>query len=116
VIKGKKISEGLYEVEDLVEKPKPEDAPSNLAIVGKYVITPETFGCIEEASDNNSGELRLIDGFKKLLKKQKIYAKILEGKRFDTGVKLGLIQATIEYALKRPDLGPELKKYLKDLL
>ncbi len=115
VIKGKALTDDLYEVEDLVEKPKPEVAPSNLAIIGKYIITPEVFDCIEKAPKSKDGELRLIDGFGELLKIQKIFAKKLEGSRFDTGTKIGLIKATIEFGLKRTDLGPDLKKYLKGL-
>lgn len=112
---GKVGTDGLVEVDILVEKPKPEKAPSNLAIIGKYVITPEVFDCIEKGGRSAGGELRLIDGLEVLLKKQRIFGKILEGKRYDTGQKIGLIQATIDFALKRKDLGPELKKYLKSL-
>ncbi len=113
IVKGREVSEGLYEVEDLVEKPKPENAPSNLAIVGKYIITPEVFPCIEKANGSVGGELRLIDGFKELLKTQRIYARILRGDRFDTGHKAGLISATLHYAMKRPELAKELNEYLK---
>lgn len=115
VIGGKHLKDGLYEVEQLVEKPKPDKAPSNLAVIGKYIITPEVFDCIEQGGRSAGGEQRLIDGFEVLLKKQRIYGKILEGKRYDTGQKIGLITATIDFALKRPDLGPELRKYLKSL-
>jgi len=115
IIKGKKMGPDLYEIEDLVEKPQPEDSPSNLAIIGKYVITPEVFPCIKSSKGSKDGELRLIDGFKNLLSKQKIYAKILHGKRYDTGTKIGLIKATIDFAMKRPKLAEELKEYLKQL-
>jgi UTP--glucose-1-phosphate uridylyltransferase len=115
MIGGRKIDDLLYEVETLVEKPKPENAPSNLAVIGKYIITPEVFDCIENSKRSAGGEQRLIDGFEVLLKKQRIYGKILEGKRYDTGQKIGLITATIDFALKRKDLGPELRKYLKSL-
>ncbi len=115
VIGGRCVENGLYEVEQLVEKPQPTDAPSNLAIIGKYIITPEVFDCIERGGRSAGGEQRLIDGFEVLLKRQRIYGKILDGKRYDTGQKIGLITATIDYALKRPDLGPELKRYLKTL-
>lgn len=115
VIGGRNIHDGLYEVEQLVEKPKPEKAPSNLAIIGKYIITPEIFDSIEKSGRSAGGEQRLIDGFEVLLKKQRIYGQVLEGKRYDTGQKIGLIQATIDFALKRPDLAPALKKYLKEL-
>ncbi len=115
IIKGKKMGPDLYEIEDLVEKPQPKDSPSNLAIIGKYVITPEVFPCIKSSKGSKDGELRLIDGFKNLLSKQKIYAKILHGKRYDTGTKIGLIKATIDFAMKRPKLAEELKEYLKQL-
>ncbi len=112
---GQQVSDNLYKVERLVEKPKPEDAPSNLAIIGKYIITPEVFDCIERGGRSAGGEQRLIDGFEVLLKTQPIYGKILEGRRYDTGQKIGLITATIDFALKRPDIGPELREYLKKL-
>jgi UTP--glucose-1-phosphate uridylyltransferase len=115
MIGGNPLQNGLYEVNQLVEKPKPENAPSNLAVIGKYIITPEVFDCIEKGGRSQGGELRLIDGFEQLLKTQKIYAKILEGRRYDTGQKIGLLQANIDFALKHPELGPELKAYLKSL-
>lgn len=115
VIKGKKIKELLFEVEDLVEKPKPEKAPSNLGIIGKYIVTPEIFKALENSKTSHGGEIRLIDGFMELKKTQKIYGKVLQGKRYDTGTKIGLIKATIDFALKREDLGPELREYLKNI-
>lgn len=115
MIGGNHVKDGLYEVNQLVEKPKPDQAPSNLAVIGKYIITPEVFDCIEKGGRSEGGELRLIDGFEQLLKTQKIFAKILEGRRYDTGQKIGLLQANIDYALKHPELGPELKAYLKTL-
>ncbi|EKD48239.1 MAG: hypothetical protein ACD_65C00051G0003 [uncultured bacterium] len=103
-----------HEVKSLVEKPKPENAPSNLGIIGKYICTPEIFKHLEKAkSSHKDGEIRLIDGFRSLLKEQKIYACELEGTRYDTGDKLGLIKATIDFALKRPDLKNDLTKFLK---
>ncbi len=121
VIKGKKInlesikSDSIYQVEAVVEKPKPEQAPSNLAIIGKYIITPEVFNCIEKGKKSTGNELRLIDGFEVLLQTQKIYSKVLEGKRYDTGQKIGLLKANIDFALERNDIAPDLKKYLKSL-
>lgn len=104
----------LYEIETLVEKPKPENAPSNLAIIGKYVLTPEIIPALEQANASlPDGELRLIDGLRELNKSQKIYGYEVEGRHYDTGDKLGLIKATIDFALARPDLAPELKEYLK---
>jgi len=109
-------SEGrLHEVELLVEKPAPRKAPSNLGIIGKYVVTPEIIHALEKAKSSHGGEIRLIDGFLQLKKKEKVYAYEIAGKRYDTGNKLGLIQATIDYALKRKDLGPKLKAYLRSL-
>ena len=103
----------LIEIEGMVEKPESKDAPSNLGIIGKYVCTPEIFAELEAAeSATRDGEIRLIDGFRSLIKKQPIYGWELEGTRYDCGTKIGLIKATINWALKRPDLGPELEKYL----
>lgn len=118
VIKGQSVKKGkktLYDIETLVEKPKPHEAPSNMGIIGKYVCTPEIFKALENANSEKDNELRLIHGFKELLKTQKVYGLPLEGKRFDCGSKLGLITATIEFGLKRKDLGPELKKYIASL-
>lgn len=115
-IQLKGIENNLFEVQDLVEKPKPEAAPSNLGIIGKYVVTPEIIQALEKAKASHGGEIRLIDGFAKLKKDQKIYGCEIEGKRYDTGTKLGLITANIDFALKRKDLGPELKKYLKQTI
>jgi UTP--glucose-1-phosphate uridylyltransferase len=106
---------GVYQVNQLIEKPQPEKAPSNLAIIGKYIVTPAVFECIATGGRSAGGEQRLIDGFEQLMKKEKIYARILEGTRYDTGQKIGLITATIDFALKRPDIGPELRNYLKNL-
>ncbi|MFA5829587.1 MAG: UTP--glucose-1-phosphate uridylyltransferase GalU [Candidatus Gracilibacteria bacterium] len=117
MIKAKKGSshDRLCEIEKLVEKPSPEKAPSNLGIIGKYIVTPEIIEALEKAKPSHGGEIRLIDGFSQLLKKQKIYGYEIMGKRYDTGTKMGLITATIDFALKRKDLGPELRKYLKSL-
>src|SRR5437899_2137663 len=105
----------LFEVLDLVEKPKPENAPSNLAVIGRYILTPEVFETLSTTQFGVGGELQLTDGLCGLLKKQKMYAYVYEGRRHDTGDKLGFLKATIEFALKRPDLGDDLRKYLKDL-
>lgn len=115
VIDGKSEDNKLYEITSLVEKPAPEKAPSNLGIIGKYVCTPEIFAALEKADSGKDGEIRLIDGFMELQKTQKIYGRVLEGKRFDCGSKLGLLTANIEFALKRDNLGPALKKYITSL-
>lgn len=111
----KKLNSHTFEIDYLVEKPSPKKAPSNFAIIGKYICTPEIFKALEKATPSVGGEIRLIDGFIELAKSQKIVGLELIGKHYDTGHKLGLIQATIAFALKRKDIGPELKKYLKSL-
>jgi UTP--glucose-1-phosphate uridylyltransferase len=105
----------LHKIKSLIEKPDPDQAPSNLGIIGKYVVTPEIITALEQAKPSHGGEIRLIDGFMQLLKKQPIYGYEIEGKRYDTGDKLGLIKATVDFALKRKDLAPALKKYLRSL-
>lgn len=105
----------LFEVHNLVEKPKPEDAPSNQAIIGRYILTPAIFDMLESTDLGTGGELQLTDGLKRLLQHEKIYGYRFEGKRHDTGDKLGFLKATVEFALKRDDLGPDFLSYLKTL-
>jgi UTP--glucose-1-phosphate uridylyltransferase len=105
----------LFEVQNLVEKPKPEDAPSNLAIIGRYILTPTIFEALASTELGSGGELQLTDALRQLLKKEKIYGYIFEGKRYDTGDKLGFLKATVEFALKRADLGADFRQYLKTL-
>lgn len=105
----------LFEVHDLVEKPKFADAPSNLAIIGRYILTPAIFEMLESIEPGSGGELQLTDGLRALLKKEKIYGYIFEGKRHDAGDKLGFLKATVEFALKRDDLGADFRAYLKTL-
>jgi UTP--glucose-1-phosphate uridylyltransferase len=105
----------LFEIHNMVEKPKLEDAPSNLAIIGRYILTPAVFETLAETPLGTGGELQLTDGMKLLLKREKMYAYVYEGKRHDTGDKLGFLKATVEFALKREDLGGPLREYLKSL-
>jgi len=105
----------LFEVHDLVEKPKPKDAPSNLAIIGRYILTPAIFEMLASTELGAGGELQLTDGLRQLLKKEKVYGYTFEGKRHDTGDKLGFLKATVEFALKREDLGGDFRQYLMDL-
>ncbi len=105
----------LYEVKNMVEKPKPEDAPSNLAIIGRYVLTPRIFDMLEATEPGKGGELQLTDGIKQLLKHEKVYGYTFEGTRHDTGDKLGMLKATVEFGLKREDLGKEFRNFLKTL-
>ncbi len=105
----------LFRIRNLVEKPKREDAPSNLAIVGRYILTPEIFTSIESIEPGKGGEIQLTDALKHLLRSRPIYGFKFEGKRFDAGDKLGFLQATVELALKRYDLGADFREYLKKL-
>lgn len=105
----------LFEVRDLVEKPKFEEAPSNLAIIGRYILTPTIFETLTSITPGSGGELQLTDGLRALLKKEKIYGFTFEGKRHDAGDKLGFLKATVEFALKRDDLGNDFREYLKGL-
>ena len=105
----------LYEIRNMVEKPRLEDAPSNLAIIGRYILTPAVFGTLAQIKAGAGGELQLTDGMKVLLKKEKMYGYVYEGRRHDTGDKLGFLKATVEFALKREDLGGPLKEYLRGL-
>jgi UTP--glucose-1-phosphate uridylyltransferase len=105
----------LFEINSMVEKPKPEDAPSKLAIIGRYILTPALFEALLETKAGTGGELQLTDGMKLLLKKERIFAYVFEGKRHDTGDKLGFLKATVEFAMQRPDLGRDFRDYLKHL-
>jgi UTP--glucose-1-phosphate uridylyltransferase len=105
----------LYEIVSMVEKPPLQEAPSNLAIIGRYILTPAIFDVLEKTQLGKGGELQLTDGMKSLLKQEKMYAYVYEGKRHDTGDKLGFLKATVEFALKRDDLGGPLKEYLRTL-
>lgn len=113
VISGDAVNEHLWRVSGLVEKPKPEDAPSNIAVVGRYILQPSIFEAIEETAEGAGGEIQLTDAIAKQLEKESVYAYEFEGKRFDCGSKLGYLEATVEYALKHPEVGAEFAEYLK---
>ncbi|MBL8209267.1 MAG: UTP--glucose-1-phosphate uridylyltransferase GalU [Bryobacterales bacterium] len=103
----------LYRVHNLVEKPKASEAPSNLAIIGRYILTPDIFNSIESIPPGSGGEIQLTDALKHLLRQKPIYGLKFEGKRYDAGDKLGFLKATVEFALKRHDLGGPFRDYLK---
>ena len=105
----------LYKVDDLVEKPPKETAPSNLAIIGRYILEPEIFELLASTHPGAGGEIQLTDGLRALLAQQQVYGWRFEGKRYDAGDKLGYLIATVEFALRRPDLGSAFQKYLKSL-
>jgi len=116
IIEAKRISEGIYEVKDLIEKPNPIEAPSDLAIVGRYILNYTIFNAIEHTEPGKNGEIQLTDAIRKLLSKEKVYAYEFEGIRYDVGEKLGLIKANIAFSLKRDDLKEPLLDYLRQLL
>jgi len=108
-------ADGIYTVRDLVEKPKREDAPSNLAIIGRYILTPDIFEELEITAQDRTGEIQLTNGVRRLLQKRPIYAYEIKGVRHDTGNKLGYLKAVVYFALKREDLAEEFKAYLRSL-
>ncbi|MGO4942621.1 UTP--glucose-1-phosphate uridylyltransferase GalU [Ruoffia tabacinasalis] len=110
------VSEGIYSVNSFVEKPEPEDAPSNLAIVGRYLLKPEIFEILENQGPGRGGEIQLTDAIDTLNRTQRVFALEFKGKRYDVGNKLGMLEANIEYGLKHPELKDELKEYLKSLV
>jgi UTP--glucose-1-phosphate uridylyltransferase len=105
----------LFRIRNLVEKPKASEAPSNLAIIGRYVLTPEIFPSIEAVQPGSGGEIQLTDGLRHLLRNRPIYGLKFDGTRYDAGDKLGFLKATVEFALKRYDLGGPFRQYLKSL-
>lgn len=113
VINGSRKENSVYEVQDLVEKPSPEKAPSNLGIVGRYLLTPEIFDILGNTKLGVGNELQLTDGLKELLKTQTIHACEFEGRRYDIGTKLDYVRATIEFSLKRKDMHAEIIKHMK---
>lgn len=115
VIDAEEIEPNVYKIKDMVEKPAFADAPSDLAIIGRYIFTPDIFEAIEQTTPGSGGEIQITDAMRILLKKRPFYAVKLEGKRHDAGDKLGFLIATVELALKRDDLGTEFRNYLKTL-
>ena len=116
IIEPREISDRVYQVLNIVEKPPPDEAPSNLGVVGRYVLMPEIFDFLEAASPGKNNEIQLTDALQSLLGKQAVYALEFEGTRYDTGNPLGWLKATVSMALKRTDIGPELGDYIRRLL
>ena len=110
-----RLGGNVFEIKNMVEKPKMEDAPSKLAVIGRYILTPRIFEMLERTPLGAGGELQLTDGMRLLLQHEKIYGFRFEGKRHDTGDKLGFLKATVEFALKRQDMGADFREYLKTL-
>jgi UTP--glucose-1-phosphate uridylyltransferase len=115
IIAASKAEERVLAVSGLIEKPRPDDAPSNNAIIGRYILTPDIFEILEKTSPDARGEIQITDALKTLLKTRPIDGYLFEGTRYDAGDKLGFLKATVEFALKREDLGADFRAYLKTL-
>lgn len=117
IVDGVKTDDpNLLKVKDMIEKPSVEEAPSRFAALGRYVITPEVFDVLEQTKPGKGGEIQLTDALRVMAHNGSVYAYNFTGKRYDTGNKLGYLKATVEFALRRPDMGPQFRQYLKDLL
>lgn len=117
IVDGVKTDDpNLLKVKDMIEKPSVEEAPSRFAALGRYVITPEVFDVLEQTKPGKGGEIQLTDALRVMAHNGSVYAYNFTGKRYDTGNKLGYLKATVEFALRLPDLGPQFRQYLKDLL
>jgi UTP--glucose-1-phosphate uridylyltransferase len=116
LVQDEGFASSVYRVHDLVEKPRPGQTSSTLAIIGRYVLTPDIFGLLETAEPGIGGEIQLTDALKRLLPHRPIYGICFEGKRYDAGDKLGLLTATLEFALEHKEIGQRLRKYLRDNL
>jgi UTP--glucose-1-phosphate uridylyltransferase len=115
VIDAEEVEPNVFLIKDMVEKPRFEDAPSDLAIVGRYIFTPDIFSAIEGTTPGAGGEIQITDAMRRLVKERPFYAVKLDGVRHDAGDKLGFLKATVELALKRNDLGLKFREYLKSL-
>lgn len=115
IVDGKPTDDpNLLKVKDMIEKPSMEEAPSRFAALGRYVITPEVFEVLEQTKPGKGGEIQLTDALRVMARNGSVYAYNFTGKRYDTGNKLGYLKATVEFALRRPDLGPQFREYLKN--
>jgi UTP--glucose-1-phosphate uridylyltransferase len=112
VIKGKEVSKNVYKISDMVEKPKASAAPSDLAIIGRYILTPDIFNIIQKTPPGKGGEIQLTDALKTLLKRRPVYGYLFEGRRYDGGDKLGYLKATVELALKNKEVKDDFREYL----
>jgi UTP--glucose-1-phosphate uridylyltransferase len=115
IVAGEPIEDRVVRITDMVEKPAPDKAPSNLAIIGRYLLPPEIFQILDETRSDVGGEIQLTSALKTLLSRRPIDGYLFEGRRYDAGDKLGFLKATVEFALKRKDLGEPFREYLKGL-
>jgi UTP--glucose-1-phosphate uridylyltransferase len=116
IVKGMHIEDGVHKVKDLIEKPEVGSSPSNIAILGRYIITPQIFEILEKTKPGKNNEIQLTDALKTLLEREAMYAYNFNGRRYDVGDRLGFLQATVDYALKRDDLRDDFLLYLKNVI
>ena len=115
VISGVKERDNVFRINSLVEKPDPENAPSNMAIIGRYILTPDIFDILEKSKPGKGGEIQLTDAINLLLQKRPVYGYLFEGKRYDAGDKLGYLKATVDFALMNKELAKDFRKYLLEV-
>jgi len=115
IVDAKELEDGVYKINSMVEKPKPEDAPSTLGVVGRYILTPRVFGHLEKVQAGAGGEIQLTDGIASLLQKEQVLAYAYKGIRYDCGSKIGYLKATVQFALKHPEVNSEFRDYLSSL-
>lgn len=115
IVDATPVEPRTYQIKSLIEKPKPHDAPSNLAIIGKYIITPDVLGALAKVKPGGDGEIRLIDAFRAIVKYRPIYAHEFTGTRYDCGSKLGFLKATVQFGLKHQEVKKDFTKYLKSI-
>lgn len=115
VIDGKHLGKGVFKVKSLVEKPKAEDAPSNYAIIGRYILTPDIFPMLETVKPGKGGEIQLTDAISALLRKRPVYGYLFSGRRYDAGDKLGYLKATVDFALKNQELSDDFRNYILEI-
>jgi len=116
IIEGREIDKNLFKISNMIEKPDPSSAPTNLAIIGRYILTPDIFKFLEKTQPGKGGEIQLTDALKLLQAKRPVYGYLFNGKRYDAGDKFGFLQATVELALKNPLIKEEFKAYLQQVL
>jgi len=116
IIAGREVGNNIYKITDMVEKPSPSSAPSDIAIIGRYILTPDIFRYIQKTPPGKGGEIQLTDAIKALLKKRAVYGYLFEGRRYDAGDKLGYLKATVELAIKSPAVGKGFREYLLSIM
>lgn len=116
IIRGRLLDPSLYRVEDIVEKPGPDEAPSRIGAIGRYILTPDIFECLREVKPGFGGEIQLTDAIKDLSRRRPVYASFFNGKRYDTGDRLGYVQAVIDFALNHEEIGEQVMEYLQHVV